>query len=364
MSDVSFMRLALRLARRGYGSTSPNPLVGAVLVKAGRVVGRGWHRCAGGPHAEIEAIQDAQKHGYSPRGSTLYVTLEPCSTHGRTPPCTDAILDAGIRRVVIGTTDPNPDHAGRGGELLRRAGIKVLEFQGGDSPTAHRAAQARLERDCTALNAVFNHWIVRRTPFVTVKAAMTLDGKIATAGGQSKWVTGEKARAQGMKLRLGSDAVLVGVNTVLADDPSLTVRGEVRTPRIKPLRRIILDSLGRTPLTAKVVSDGFAACTTVVVSRRAPKARIAALAKKVNVIMAPLRKSERGARPQVDPGWLLKKLGAENVTSLLGEGGSMRLFCSGASRRVWLSFTLRRFWEEAPRAKALRVKVPQIRAEA
>ena len=321
MSDVSFMRLALRLARRGYGSTSPNPLVGAVLVKAGRVVGRGWHRCAGGPHAEIEAIQDAQKHGYSPRGSTLYVTLEPCSTHGRTPPCTDAILDAGIRRVVIGTTDPNPDHAGRGGELLRRAGIKVLEFQGGDSPTAHRAAQARLERDCTALNAVFNHWIVRRTPFVTVKAAMTLDGKIATAGGQSKWVTGEKARAQGMKLRLGSDAVLVGVNTVLADDPSLTVRGEVRTPRIKPLRRIILDSLGRTPLTAKVVSDGFAACTTVVVSRRAPKARIAALAKKVNVIMAPLRKSERGARPQVDPGWLLKKLGAENITSLLVEGG-------------------------------------------
>src|ERR1700733_10768074 len=185
-------------------------MVGAVLVKAGKIIGGGWHRRAGLPHAEIEALRDAQKHGHDPRGATLYVTLEPCSTHGRTPPCTDAIIAAGIKRVVVGATDPNPNHAGQAFKILKRAGIE----------TTHGI----LADECARLNEAFNHWIVHRTPFVTVKAAMTLDGKIATASGESRWITGPEARAYGMKLRQGMDAILVGVNTILCDDPMLTFR--------------------------------------------------------------------------------------------------------------------------------------------
>ena len=205
-----YMRLALRLARRGYGTTSPNPMVGAVLVKGGKIIGRGWHHRAGEPHAEIEALRDAQERGHTVKGATLYVTLEPCCTRGRTPPCTDAIVAAGIKRVVAGAIDPNPRHRGRGFRILRRAGLAVTH--------------GVMAEECARLNEAFNHWIVQRTPFVTVKAGMTLDGKIATAAGESKWITGEKARAYGMKLRQGVDAILVGINTVLADDPSLTVR--------------------------------------------------------------------------------------------------------------------------------------------
>ena len=320
MSADPFMRLALRLARRSYGATSPNPLVGAVLVKDGKVIGRGWHRRAGLPHAEIEALRDAQNQGHSPRDATLYVTLEPCCTHGRTPPCTDAIITAGIKCVVTGATDPNPKHAGNGFKILQRAGIKVIH--------------GVLADECTKLNEAFNHWIVRRMPFVTVKAAMTLDGKIATASGESKWITGEKARAHGMKLRQGSDAILVGVNTILADDPSLTVRTKMEDGRwkmVKPIRRIVLDSLARTPVTAKVVSDELAALTTIVVSKRAPKNRVSALAKRVNVIVAPTINSKLNLR------WLLKKLGAENVTSLLVEGGgevNASFLLGGLAQRV------------------------------
>ena len=232
MSDAHFMRLALRLARRGYGATSPNPMVGAVLVKGGKIIGRGWHRRAGLPHAEIEALRDAQKRGHNPRGATLYVTLEPCSTHGRTPPCTDAIIAGGIKRVVVGAVDPNPKHAGKGFKILKRAGIAVEVFgvprsrgKGGELLADRLKAELQtLANECVQLNEAFNHWIVHRTPFVTVKAAMTLDGKIATASGESKWITGDKARAYGMQLRQGSDAILVGINTILADDPSLTAR--------------------------------------------------------------------------------------------------------------------------------------------
>lgn len=296
------MRQALGLARRGYGQTAPNPMVGAVLVKGGRIIGRGWHRRAGLPHAEIEALHDAQNRDHSPKGATLYVTLEPCCTHGRTPPCTEAIIAAGIKRVVVGATDPNPHHAGKGFKILRRAGIEVV-------PDV-------LAAECTRLNEAFNHWIVHRTPFITVKAAMTLDGKIATASGESKWITGEKARAHGMKLRQGSDAILVGVNTVLADDPSLTVR----TAKSKPLRRIILDSMARTPLTAKILTDEHAALTTIVVSQKAPSSRVKALAKHATVLVCPAPRNMPPAT-RIPLTWLLKKLGAENITSLLVEGG-------------------------------------------
>ncbi len=323
MSDVQFMRMALRLAGRGYGRTSPNPMVGAVLVRGGRVIGCGWHRAAGQPHAEIEALLDARKRGENPKGATIHVTLEPCCTHGRTPPCTDALIAAGIKRVVAGAIDPNPKHAGRGFKILKKAGVRV------------QRAEEKIQAECTELNEAFNHWIVRGTPWVTVKAAMTLDGKIATATGESKWITGEAARAHGMKLRQGSDAILVGVNTILADDPSLTVR-------IKPakaMRRIVLDSQARTPLTAKVVIDEQAAMTTVVVGTDAPKQRVAALAKRVKVLVAPRAKalSRKGATAKIDLRWLLKRLGKEHVTSLLVEGGgevNASFLLGGLAQRV------------------------------
>jgi diaminohydroxyphosphoribosylaminopyrimidine deaminase / 5-amino-6-(5-phosphoribosylamino)uracil reductase len=304
-TDETFMRMALGLARRAYGDTSPNPLVGAVLVRKGQIIGRGWHRRAGGPHAEIEALADAARRGQDPRGATLYVTLEPCCTHGRTPPCTDALIAAGIQRVVIGATDPNPAHRGRAFELLRRADIEIAEDV--------------LAEQATALNATFNHWIVHRTPFVMVKAAMSLDGKIATANGESKWITSPASRAKAMRLRRGVDAILVGVNTVIADDPALSVRSvpgfaipkEVRQPR-----RIIVDSAARTPVDAKLVSDAHASLTTVVTTRRASRIQRERLSRRANVWVAPTARDGG-----VDLGWLIKKLGAENVTHLLVEGG-------------------------------------------
>jgi diaminohydroxyphosphoribosylaminopyrimidine deaminase/5-amino-6-(5-phosphoribosylamino)uracil reductase len=227
--------------------------------------------------------------------------LEPCSTHGRTPPCTDAIIAAGIKHVIVGTADPNPQHRGEAFEILKRGGVKVTA--------------GILAEECEHLNETFNHWIVHRTPFVTVKAAMTLDGKIASASGESKWITGEKARAYGMKLRQGADAILVGINTILADDPVLTARSS-KFETSHTLRRIILDSRARTPLKAKVVSDDYASLTTIVVSRAAAAKRVSALSKRVNVIAAP-----GDARLGIDLCWALRRLGSENITSLLVEGG-------------------------------------------
>jgi len=304
-----------------------------VLAKGGKIIGCGWHRRAGLPHAEIEALRDAQKRGHSPRGAALYVTLEPCCTHGLTPPCTDAIISAGIKKVVIGANDPNPKHTGKGFKILQCAGIEVDWW--GERPrepmnklkrgSSGASPHQKIAEECAKLNEAFNHWIVHRTPFVTVKAAMTLDGKIAAANGESKWITGKKSRAHAMKLRQGADAILVGINTVLADDPGLTFR-PVQSPKSKvqskKLRRIVLDSMARTPLDSKVVSDEFAARTTIVVSKKAQKNRVAALAKKVNIIATPTGDSKSKIQnPKLDLKWLLKKLGAENVTSLLVEGG-------------------------------------------
>ena len=301
------MRLALRLARRAYGRTSPNPMVGAVLVKNGKIIGQGWHRRAGAPHAEIEALRHAQMNGFSVKGATLHVTLEPCCTQGRTPPCTRAIIAAGIRRVVVGATDPNPLHAGRAFRILKRAGIPV--------------ARGVLARECERLNEAFNHWILRRTPFVTVKAALSLDGKIATVAGQSKWITGPAARAHAMKLRAAADAVLVGVNTIIADDPALAIR----TPGFagKPFRRFVLDPRGRTPLAARILAGAFAPWTTLVLTKSAPPKRLAALRRRVRVLVAPARQG------RINLPWLARRLGRENVTSLLVEGG-------GETNASWL----------------------------
>lgn len=296
------MRRAFQLAKRGYGMTSPNPMVGAVLVRDGEIIGEGWHHAAGQPHAEIEAIRDARLKGHNPRGATLYVTLEPCSTHGRTPPCTDAIRTEGIRRLVVAASDPNPRHSGRGFEILRSFGTEV--------------STGLLREEATQLNEAFNHWIVHGTPFVIVKAAMTLDGKIATASGQSKWITGERARLCAMHFRRGVDAVVVGVNTVLADNPSLTARNRTgRQIRHSRLRRIILDSEAKTPPNSHVVADEFAGLTTVVVTNRAPKERVAELARRVHIWIFPTRSG------QINLKRLLRQLGSENVTSVLVEGG-------------------------------------------
>jgi len=336
MPDAQYLQLALTLARRGCGTTSPNPMVGAVLVKGGRVIGRGWHWKAGNAHAEVEALQDADRRGKAAYGATLFVTLEPCCTHGCTPPCTEAIIRAGIKRVVVGSADPNPKHAGRGLKILERAGIEVtrcfgtLDPRRGRNLTGKPALPKQIQNTahaCARLNEAFSHWIVHHTPFVTVKAAMTLDGKIATGNGESKWITGESARAHGMRLRHGSDAILVGVNTILWDDPSLTFRGSFPGPKAQPrkprIRRIILDSMARTPIDARVVSDEHASLTTIVVTPQAPKARLAALSNMVNVLVAPAAQdfSQKAGSPKPDLRWLLGELGGQNVTSLLVEGG-------------------------------------------
>ncbi len=300
-NDRTFMLQALRLARRGLGATTPNPMVGAVLVRNGRVLGSGWHHRAGLPHAEIEALNDARKCGNSVRGATLYVTLEPCCTTGRTPPCTDAIVRNGIRRVVVATVDPNPDHAGRAFPLLEAAGVQV--------------ETGLLGAESNRLNKAFNHWIVHRTPWVTLKAAMTLDGRIATASGESKWITGEAARRQGLQLRKASDAVLIGIRTLLADDPSLTLRSTTSGNSLGSRRRFILDTRARTPLTAQVVTDGWKDQTTVIVGESSSARRVKALEQRVRV----LRVTETAGRINLGP--LLKTLGAEGVTSLLVEGG-------------------------------------------
>ena len=237
--DEKFMRLALREAARGTGRTSPNPAVGAVIVKGGRVVAKGWHRCAGGPHAEIEALRSLKKTGIA-RGATLYVTLEPCCTHGRTPPCTGAIVQAGIARVVVGATDPNPRHAGRGFAILKKAGVAVRS--------------GILAQQCAALNAAFNKWITTRMPLVIAKAGLSLDGRLTRPRGEGAWLTSLQSRADVMRLRAQVDAILVGAGTVRADNPRLTVRS-LRNSGVRQPWRVVLTRSGRLPKDAHLFSD-------------------------------------------------------------------------------------------------------------
>ena len=234
MNDSAYMLEALALAGMGWGLTNPNPMVGAVLVKDGEIIGRGFHRKAGEAHAEINALNDAERHGCCTKGATLYVTLEPCSTYGRTPPCTEAIIAAGISRVVIGSMDPNPKHAGRAEKLLRDAGIEVVcgvENAG-----------------CWDLNKHFFRWITTGKPFVILKMATTLDGKTACANGESRWVTGSEARRRVQKWRRLADAVMIGGNTLRTDHPMLTVR-EPENWECQPRRIIVSSSLTNEDLT-------------------------------------------------------------------------------------------------------------------
>ena len=235
-ADESWMRLALTEARRGIGLTSPNPCVGAVVVKGGAKLSSGWHRKAGGPHAEVEALR-----GVDARGATLYVTLEPCSTHGRTPPCVEAIFRAGIARVVWGADDPNPQHAGRALEIMTAAGVEVTA--------------GVLEAECQEVIAPFRKLITTSLPWVIAKAGMSLDGRITRPSGEGQWITGEAARADAMKLRAQCDAIIVGAETIRQDDPALTLRGpDVPAGKEQPWR-VILTRTGDLPLSARVFTD-------------------------------------------------------------------------------------------------------------
>ncbi len=282
------MQRALALARRGQGLTRPNPPVGAVVVKGGRAVGEGWHRKAGGPHAEVYALRAA---GARARGATLDVTLEPCSTFGRTPPCTDALLAAGIARVVVATSDPNPAHAGRGLRLLARRGLVVTSGVCG--------VEAR------ALIEPFALRILKRRPFVTLKLGVTLDGRIADRRGKSKWITGPAARRHVQALRRRVDAILVGAGTVRADDPQLTPRPAAGR---RPLR-VVVSQAGRLPPRARLFTDERAADTLVYV----PAAAAAVPVGRATVV------ATRGARVSLSA--VLEDLARRGVMHVLCEGG-------------------------------------------
>jgi diaminohydroxyphosphoribosylaminopyrimidine deaminase/5-amino-6-(5-phosphoribosylamino)uracil reductase len=299
--DTAYMKLALRLAAKGAGWVSPNPMVGAVVVKDGQVVGRGYHRRAGAPHAEVEALKAA---GGAARGAELYVTLEPCNHQGKTPPCTEAILAAGVRRVVMATRDPNPRVTGGGAERLAAQGVEVA--------VGPMAAEAR------QLNEAWFHWVRTGQPWVVVKAACSLDGKIATATGESQWLTGEAARAVGHRLRHRVDAIVVGIGTVLADNPQLTCRLPSR--RAKDPIRIVLDSRLRLPLTSRLLNLKSAAPTWVACTSPALTGQIRALeAQGAEVLVLP-PDAGRVSLPA-----LLELLGARQVQSLLVEGGAETL---------------------------------------
>jgi diaminohydroxyphosphoribosylaminopyrimidine deaminase/5-amino-6-(5-phosphoribosylamino)uracil reductase len=297
MSDAPFMRRALELAERGRGLTSPNPMVGAVVVREGRIVGEGAHLRAGGAHAEIEALAAA---GPAARGATLYVTLEPCAHQGRTPPCVPAVLEAGVARVLAALSDPNPHVAGAGAERLREAGVDVSVGLLADE--AERQNRAWL----TAMR--------EQRPHVTLKAAATLDGKLADVHGASQWITGEPARLRAHRLRAESDAIVVGVTTALRDDPALTVRLQPPWPR-EPYR-VVLDTHARLAAGARVIHAGTAARTLIAVGEAAPPAAAAALERAgATVLRCPTRDG------RVDPAALLARLFALGVRAVLVEGG-------------------------------------------
>jgi diaminohydroxyphosphoribosylaminopyrimidine deaminase/5-amino-6-(5-phosphoribosylamino)uracil reductase len=235
------MRAALREAAKGAGATSPNPAVGAVLVRRGRIIARGWHRRAGMPHAEVEALQALPDPALA-KGATLYVTLEPCCTTGRTPPCTEAILRAGIRRVVVGATDPHPEHAGRGLEILRRHGVEVVD--------------GVLKEACAHLNRAFFKWITTRRPWVLAKAALSLDGRLTRPPGEGRWLTGAAALRDAHRLRALSDAVLIGAETLRTDDPSLLVRNvPLPSGKPQPWRVVLTRGGGPLPPAAQIFTD-------------------------------------------------------------------------------------------------------------
>ena len=295
MDDERWMKRALRLAEKGRGRTSPNPMVGAVLVKDGKVVGEGYHPRAGEPHAEMIALRKAEGET---KGATLYLNLEPCTHYGRTPPCAPAVVGAGVARAVIGMEDPNPLVTGKGIEVLRKGGLDI--------------EIGILEKECRKLNEAFCKYIVKKEPFVILKVAATIDGKIATRSGESQWITGEASRRFVHKLRDQVDGVVVGIDTVLKDDPMLTTR--IRGG--KDPYRIILDSRLRIPESARVLDIALSK-TIIATTELAQRDKVEGLEKKGAQVL--IFDSKEG---RVDLKSCLHKLGEMQMMSLLVEGGS------------------------------------------
>ena len=322
--DEMYMKMALELAEKGAGQVSPNPMVGAVIVKEGRVIGRGWHRQYGGPHAERNALADCRE---SPEGAVMYVTLVPCCHHGHQPPCTDAILEAGIRRVVSGCKDPNPLVGGKGIRLLRDHGVEVTE--------------GVLEEECRALNRVFFHFIRTKRPYVTMKYAMTMDGKIAAFTGASRWITGEEARAHVHLQRSRNRGIMAGIGTVLADDPLLTCRMDGGQNPV----RIICDSHLRLPLDSRIATTAGDVPTILAVCSEPMQPSGTDRADTLEERIKPYL--EKGCRvltlPErdghIDLEQLMDALGREGIDSILLEGGgtlNWSMLKAGLVRRLQL----------------------------
>ena len=290
------MELALKLAKKGRGKVNPNPMVGSVIVKNSQIIGEGYHELFGGPHAEINAFNSTLE---DLANSTIYVTLEPCSHYGKTPPCVDKIIENKISRVVIGMVDPNPKVSGRGIKKLREAGIEVII--------------GVLENECEKINEVFIKYISLKKPFVVLKSAMSLDGKIATSKGESKWITGEKARSEVHNLRNELSGIMVGVNTIIKDNPELTCRLEKGRNPI----RIVVDSTLRIPIESKVICEINKAETIIATTSSANKNKILELENLGVKILIIKSKDKR-----VDLQELMIKLGELNIDSILLEGGS------------------------------------------
>ncbi len=308
MDDVFYMDRAISLARKGAGFVNPNPMVGAVIVKDGRIIGEGYHERYGELHAERNALKNCTE---SPKGATLYVTLEPCCHYGKTPPCTEAIIENEIKKVVVGTLDVNPIVAGKGVSILREHGIEV--------------EVGLLEEECKNLNRVFNKYVSTKLPYVVMKYAMTADGKIATASGESKWITGEAAREAVHRLRKNLSGIMVGVSTVIADDPSLDCRLE---EEVKNPVRIICDTNLRTPLFSKVVTT---ACEipTIIATSSDDREKAAEYEKRGCKVLK-VSKTEEG----IDLEELMKELGNDGIDSILLEGGGTLNFSALKSRIV------------------------------
>jgi len=292
------MRRALELSKKAVGFVNPNPLVGAVIVKDNRIIGEGYHEYFGGPHAEVNAFANATE---DVEGATIYVTLEPCSHFGKTPPCADAIVRNKISKVVIGMIDPNPLVAGKGIEILKNNGIEVIT--------------GILEMEIKKTNEIFIKYISNKLPFCIMKTAMTLDGKIATAIGDSKWISNEKSRAYVHELRQRLTGIMVGIGTVLSDDPELTTRREDKLS-INPIR-IIIDSKARLPLDSKVLKCDEKTKTIIATTEFAKESKLEAIKQKGAEIIVTPSKNNR-----VDLNYLMRKLGDMGIDSILIEGGS------------------------------------------
>lgn len=291
--EEKFMRRALTLAVKGKGRTSPNPMVGCVIVKGGRVISEGWHKFCGGDHAEVVALKRAGKKA---RGATMYVTLEPCSHWGRTPPCVEAIIKAGIKKVVVAMIDPNPVNNGKSLMLLRKAGLDVVT--------------GICRETAGELNAVFFKYITRRLPFVVAKSAQTLDGKIATRSGDSKWITSQETREYAKRKRNAFDAILVGVETILSDDPVLDAPAKL-------IRKVIVDSRLRTPAKARILKASGPAQVIIATTKRARRSSREVLERAgARVVVCPAKEG------RVDLKWLFKELAKEGIASILIEGGA------------------------------------------